>query len=95
MAEEPSKVVEENGLGGAHGLQEGGASTGDHEGRDRKAVILVRKADVAQAILRLLSVATSVTALMFMVTAKENSIVFVYGFPLPVYSKWSFSDSFE
>ncbi|GMN37160.1 hypothetical protein TIFTF001_006581 [Ficus carica] len=60
-----------------------------------KARLVLRKADVAQVLLRLLCMATSVTALVFMVTARQASTVSIYGFPLPVYSKWSFSDSFE
>ncbi|CAK7356739.1 unnamed protein product [Dovyalis caffra] len=34
-------------------------------------------------------------ALSFMVTAKQSSTVSVYGFMLPIQSKWSFSPSFE
>ncbi|XP_062023958.1 CASP-like protein 3A1 [Rosa rugosa] len=56
---------------------------------------LLRKADVAHVCLRLLCMASSVTALSFMVTAQQASTVTIYGFHLPVYSKWSFSESFE
>lgn len=56
---------------------------------------LLRKADVAHVCLRLLCMASSVTALSFMVTSKEASTVSIYGFHLPVYAKWSFSESFE
>uniref|UniRef100_A0A803NZ52 CASP-like protein n=1 Tax=Cannabis sativa TaxID=3483 RepID=A0A803NZ52_CANSA len=83
-------VMEENGAHTQRAVEAVGAADHAH----RKVTVLVRKADVAQAILRVLSVATSVIALLFMVTAKEASTVFVYGFPLPVFSKWSFSDSF-
>ncbi|KAL5576942.1 hypothetical protein UlMin_018641 [Ulmus minor] len=62
---------------------------------DRKVSFLLRKADVARVILRLLCLATSATAILLMVTAKEASTVSIYGFSLPVYSKWSFSDSFQ
>lgn len=61
----------------------------------RKDVLFLLKSDVAQVILRLLCIAASVTALLFMVTARQSSTVSIYGFPLPVYSKWSFSDSFQ
>lgn len=61
----------------------------------RKAGLKPRKADVAQALVRALCVATSTTAVVLMVTASESSTVSIYGFPLPVSSKWSFSDSFE
>lgn len=88
-------AVEENG-GGAHVVEAGTGHHGhDHHGGERKVGLLFRKADVAQAILRVMSVATSLTAVVFMVTAEEASTVSVYGFSLPVYSKWSFSDSFE
>ncbi|EEF46406.1 conserved hypothetical protein [Ricinus communis] len=54
-----------------------------------------RKADVMHVILRLLCTITSVTAVSFMVTAHQSSTVSIYGFMLPVRSKWSFSHSFE
>ncbi|KAF2323460.1 hypothetical protein GH714_035573 [Hevea brasiliensis] len=54
-----------------------------------------RKAEVLHAALRLLCMVTSVAALSFMVTAHQSSSVSIYGFMLPVYSKWSFSHSFE
>lgn len=62
---------------------------------DRKSGLSLLKGEVVQVVLRLLCMATSVTALLFMVTARQASTVSIYGFPLPVYSKWSFSDSFE
>ncbi|XP_004302870.1 PREDICTED: CASP-like protein 3A2 [Fragaria vesca subsp. vesca] len=55
---------------------------------------LLRKADVAHVCLRLLCMASSVTALSSMLTARQASIVTIYGFHLPVYSKWSFAQSF-
>ncbi|KAI5651253.1 hypothetical protein M9H77_37258 [Catharanthus roseus] len=54
-----------------------------------------RKMEAAQVVLRLVCLVTSVTALSLMVTAKEASTISLYGFSIPVYSKWSFSDSFE
>ncbi|CAB4272535.1 unnamed protein product [Prunus armeniaca] len=56
---------------------------------------LLRKGDVAQVCLRVMCMVASVTALSFMVTAREASTVSIYGFQLPVNSKWSFADSFE
>ncbi|KAA8541761.1 hypothetical protein F0562_022913 [Nyssa sinensis] len=54
-----------------------------------------RKSDVVHVVLRLLCLLTSVTAVSLMTTAKESATISLYGFSLPVYSKWSFSDSFE
>ncbi|KAF7843387.1 CASP-like protein 3A1 [Senna tora] len=54
-----------------------------------------RRSDAMQVVLRLLCMLCSVIALSFMVTAKQASSVTIYGFHLPVYSKWSFSESFE
>lgn len=53
------------------------------------------RADLYQLALRLICIATSTTAMTLMVTAKESSTVSIYGFELPVHSKWSFSDAFE
>ncbi|KAL6137588.1 hypothetical protein ACLB2K_062878 [Fragaria x ananassa] len=55
---------------------------------------LLSKADVAHVCLRLLCMASSVTALSSMLTARQASTVTIYGFHLPVYSKWSFAQSF-
>ncbi|XP_052182838.1 CASP-like protein 3A1 [Diospyros lotus] len=54
-----------------------------------------RKLDVTHLILRLACLATSVTAVSVMATAEESGTITVAGFNLPIYSKWSFSDSFE
>lgn len=54
-----------------------------------------RKAELIHLILRLLCLFTSITSLSLMVTAKQSATISIYGFNLPVYSKWSFSDSFE
>ncbi|KAK4427950.1 CASP-like protein 3A1 [Sesamum alatum] len=58
----------------------------------RGGVVGHRKADV---VLRLLCLLTSVTALSVMATAKQASTISLYGFSIPLYSKWSFSGSFE
>ncbi|CAK9161521.1 unnamed protein product [Ilex paraguariensis] len=62
------------------------------DGADRK---VSRKTELLHVVLRLVCLLTSVTALSVMVTAKEASTISIYGFNLPVYSKWSFSNSFE
>ncbi|KAL6006110.1 hypothetical protein ACLOJK_040156 [Asimina triloba] len=54
-----------------------------------------RKYDLAHALLRILCLLSSTAALSFMVSAEQSATVSVYGLELPVYSKWSFSDSFE
>ncbi|THG00196.1 CASP-like protein 3A1 [Camellia sinensis] len=54
-----------------------------------------RKLDVTHAVLRVACLLASVTALSLMATAEESATVSIFGFSLPVYSKWSFSDSFE
>ncbi|XP_074285343.1 CASP-like protein 3A1 [Silene latifolia] len=51
--------------------------------------------DGVHVILRLLCLMTSVVALSLMVTAKQSGTISLYGFQLPVYSSWSYADSFE
>ncbi|XP_077217913.1 CASP-like protein 3A1 [Tasmannia lanceolata] len=63
-------------------------SGGDHR-------MIGRKADMAHAILRLLCLFSSLVSLSFMVSAEQKGSVTLYGFDIPVNSKWSFSDSFE
>ncbi|KAG4154473.1 hypothetical protein ERO13_D03G059300v2 [Gossypium hirsutum] len=53
------------------------------------------KGDVVVLTLRLLCMATSVTAMSVMVTARQVSAASFYGFQLQLHSKWSFSYSFE
>ena len=55
---------------------------------------ILRKSDVMQAVIRLLCLLTSSAALTVMTTAKQSATITLYGFTLPLYSKWSFSDSF-
>ncbi|KAL1551567.1 CASP-like protein 3A1 [Salvia divinorum] len=55
---------------------------------------ILRKSDVMHGVIRLLCLLTSAAALSVMTTAKQSSAVTLYGFTLPLYSKWSFSDSF-
>ncbi|KAL8458327.1 hypothetical protein ACS0TY_035998 [Phlomoides rotata] len=57
--------------------------------------VTCRKADVMHAVIRLLCLFTSLTALSVMTKAEQASTISLYGFSLPLYSKWSFSDSFE
>ncbi|KAB5574293.1 hypothetical protein DKX38_001487 [Salix brachista] len=54
-----------------------------------------RKAEVMNVLLRVLCLVTSVAAVSFMVTSQQSSTVSIYGFTLPIQSKWSFSHSFE
>ncbi|KAJ6711521.1 CASP-LIKE PROTEIN 3A2 [Salix purpurea] len=54
-----------------------------------------RKAEVMNVLLRVLCMVTSVAAVSFMVTSQQSSTVSIYGFTLPIQSKWSFSHSFE
>ncbi|KAJ1388754.1 Casparian strip membrane protein domain [Sesbania bispinosa] len=54
-----------------------------------------RRMEAMQLILRAMCMASSVVALSLMVTAKQNSSVNIYGFSLPIHSKWSFSESYE
>ncbi|XP_021749759.1 CASP-like protein 3A1 [Chenopodium quinoa] len=51
--------------------------------------------DGVHVMLRLLCLVSSMVGLSLMVTAKQSSTLSLYGFQLPVYSHWSFSDSFE
>ncbi|XP_047964081.1 CASP-like protein 3A1 [Salvia hispanica] len=53
-----------------------------------------RRSDVMHGVIRLVCLLTSVTALAVMTTAKQASTISLYGFSLPLYSKWSFADSF-
>ncbi|MBA0794162.1 hypothetical protein Gohar_018513 [Gossypium harknessii] len=53
------------------------------------------KGDVVVLTLRLLCMATAVTAMSFMVTARQVSAASFYGFQLQLHSKWSFSYSFD
>ncbi|KAK7255438.1 hypothetical protein RIF29_28847 [Crotalaria pallida] len=54
-----------------------------------------RRNEALLLILRVMCMSSSVIALSFMVTAKEASSVSIYGFHLPLQSKWSFSESYE
>lgn len=72
---------------------ESGTISGPMEPPDRSFDRL--RADLYQLALRLICIATSATAMSLMVTAKQSSTVSIYGFELPVHSKWSFSDAFE
>lgn len=54
-----------------------------------------RRVEAMQLVLRGLCMASSVASISLMVTAKESSSVSIYGFQLPLHSKWSFSESYE
>ncbi|XP_071733488.1 CASP-like protein 3A1 [Rutidosis leptorrhynchoides] len=51
--------------------------------------------DVMHIILRFVSLAASLISVFVMISAKEKSSILIYGFNLPLYSKWSFSGSFK
>ncbi|XP_022720900.1 CASP-like protein 3A1 isoform X2 [Durio zibethinus] len=53
------------------------------------------RGDVVLLTLRLLCMVASVTAMSFMITARQVSTASFYGFQLQLHSKWSFSYSFE
>ncbi|XP_068637963.1 CASP-like protein 3A1 [Aristolochia californica] len=46
-------------------------------------------------VLRIFCLLSSMAALSFMVTAEQSATLSIFGFKLPVYSKWTYSDSFE
>jgi hypothetical protein len=54
-----------------------------------------RRNEAMQLILRALCMGSSIVSLSLMITAKQNKSVPIYGFQLPVQSKWSFSQSYE
>ncbi|KAF5190404.1 Casp-like protein 3a1 [Thalictrum thalictroides] len=54
-----------------------------------------RRSDVANALLRLICLFSSSIALAFMTTSEQSANISIYGFSLPVSSKWSYSPSFE
>ncbi|XP_071712230.1 CASP-like protein 3A1 [Rutidosis leptorrhynchoides] len=56
---------------------------------------LTRNYDLMHLGLRLVSLLASIVALAVMINSKEKSTISLYGFEVPVYSKWSFSESFD
>ncbi|KAE7999210.1 hypothetical protein FH972_003665 [Carpinus fangiana] len=89
------KASEEAKVAAAENGTMSGPLVGTTRPSETKGSPVRRKSDLAHLVLRLLCMATSVTALSFMLTAREASTVSIYGFQLPVYSKWSYSRSFE
>lgn len=67
-----------------------GPLVGDGENTSRR-----RRTEVMLLILRGLCMGSSVVSLSLMITAKQSSSVSIYGFHLPVHSKWTFSPSYE
>ncbi|XP_071742528.1 CASP-like protein 3A1 [Rutidosis leptorrhynchoides] len=51
--------------------------------------------DMVFIILRFVSLAASLISVFVMISAQEKSSILIYGFNLPLYSKWSFSGSFQ
>ncbi|KAJ0785190.1 putative casparian strip membrane protein [Helianthus annuus] len=56
---------------------------------------LSRNYDVMHVVLRIVSLSASLISIAVLTSAKEKSTVLIYGFQLSLYSKWSFSGSFE
>ncbi|KAI3786090.1 hypothetical protein L1987_45217 [Smallanthus sonchifolius] len=56
---------------------------------------LFRNYHVMHVALRLVCFSASMASVVVMISAKEKSTLSLYGFDIPVYSKWSFSDSFD
>nr|XP_010924657.1 CASP-like protein 3A1 [Elaeis guineensis] len=54
-----------------------------------------RRWEVAGAVVRAVTVVSSLLALALMVSAEQRGELSLLGFQLPLYSKWSFSDSLE
>ncbi|KAG1367811.1 CASP-like protein 3A1 [Cocos nucifera] len=54
-----------------------------------------RRWEVAGAVVRAATVVSSLLALALMVSAEQRGELSLLGFELPLYSKWSFSDSLE
>ncbi|KAJ9559611.1 hypothetical protein OSB04_004771 [Centaurea solstitialis] len=54
-----------------------------------------RSYDAMRVVLRIGCLSASLISVFVMITAKEKSTIEIYGFELPLYSKWSFSGSFE
>ncbi|KAK7389573.1 hypothetical protein VNO78_24727 [Psophocarpus tetragonolobus] len=52
-------------------------------------------AEAMQLIMRALCMLCSLVAISFMLTAKESTSLNIYGFILPLHSKWSFSQSYQ
>nr|XP_043637686.1 CASP-like protein 3A1 [Erigeron canadensis] len=56
---------------------------------------LPRNYVVMHIVLRVACLLASLVSVIVMTTAKEKSSISIYGFDLPLYSKWSFSGSFQ
>ncbi|KAJ8485906.1 hypothetical protein OPV22_018391 [Ensete ventricosum] len=63
-------------------------------GKDHRAAAAMRWDAVAVGV-RLATVLSSLLSLSIMVTAEQRGSLSVFGIQIPLYSKWSFSDSFE
>ncbi|CAL5195524.1 unnamed protein product [Lathyrus oleraceus] len=85
MSEQKTASIESSGT-----LTMSGPLVGATEKTTRR-----RRTEAMQLILRALCMATSVVSLSLMITAEQNNSVSIYGFRLPVHSKWSFSPSYE
>uniref|UniRef100_A0A1D1Z6J8 CASP-like protein n=1 Tax=Anthurium amnicola TaxID=1678845 RepID=A0A1D1Z6J8_9ARAE len=56
---------------------------------------ILRRADAVRVGLRAACLATSVLSLALMVSSEQSGTLSLYGLQLPLYSKWSFSESLE
>lgn len=63
-------------------------------GKDHRAAAAMGWDAVAVGV-RLATVLSSLLSLSIMVTAEQRGSLSVFGIQIPLYSKWSFSDSFE
>ncbi|XP_038981321.1 CASP-like protein 3A1 isoform X2 [Phoenix dactylifera] len=64
-------------------------------GRPDGAAAAGRRWDIAGAAMRAATVVSSLLALALMVSAEQRGELSLFGFQLPLHSKWSFSDSLE
>ncbi|KAI4325311.1 hypothetical protein MLD38_030723 [Melastoma candidum] len=89
MQQQPTQEKMANGLSGSPETEFPSHTHGFWD------VITARKVEAVHVVLRLLCLASSVTAMSFMVTAHEANTLVIYGFRIPVQSKWSYSSSFQ
>ncbi|KAG9141113.1 hypothetical protein Leryth_001617 [Lithospermum erythrorhizon] len=89
-AEEVRIQLPETNLATENGTMSG-PLVGDHQQKPR----IHRKNEMLFVGLRFLCLTTSVVSMSLMVSAKQDSTISIFGFSIPVHSKWSFSDSFE
>ncbi|MQM07740.1 hypothetical protein Taro_040579 [Colocasia esculenta] len=62
---------------------------------DAPGLVARTGADAVRLALRMASLATSAVSLSLMLSSEQSGTLSLYGFQLPVSSKWSFSEAFE